>query len=81
MGTSQSSKGSPPNQPMVPPWTPEVPPPEQEKPVPKDTPKIASPSRFKTTKLNMTEFVRSGDDSRMKKGCLLYTSPSPRDRG
>lgn len=88
MGTSQSSNGAPPNQPIVPPWTPDLP---QDSPSEKDpadenglgadgTDKetsqpespVAPSRRFDPARRSIGEWANSGKSAAMRKGLGQY---------
>ncbi len=83
MGTSQSSKGAPPNVPLVPPWaenvTPQNPPDSGpgdthqnlENPIPDKIP-IAPGRRFYGARINLNKFSSTGDKTYLKRGIGHY---------
>lgn len=84
MGTSQSSKGAPPNVPLVPPWadndTPQnppdsnpndTPPSNQDSTNPNNQP-IAPGRRFQSARTNLNKFASNGDKTYLKRGVAHY---------
>ncbi len=84
MGTSQSSKGAPPNVPLVPPWaengTPQNPPDSNPNDTPPSNPDKTNPNdqpiapgrRFFGARINLNKFASNGDKTYLKRGVGHY---------
>ncbi len=84
MGTSQSSKGAPPNVPLVPPWADNGAPQNPPDGIPNDTPTnnpdnsnpnnepIAPERRFYGARINLNKFASNGDKTCLKRGVGHY---------
>lgn len=82
MGTSQSSTGPGAGVPMVPPWTPDPPPgdvPPDDAPTPPETAQpprqeapVAPEGRFRSARLNLGSYARTGDRHDMRRGLGQY---------